>query len=624
MCGLAGLLALHNSKADIALASHMADALVHRGPDESGSYISPDGRCAMAVRRLAIIDPPLSHQPMVLGDLSIAFNGEIYNYRALRDDLLSRGVQLRTQGDTEVLLHLYRLHGAPGMLERISGMWALAIYDGGRGTLLLARDRLGQKPLWYADTGGALLFASEAKALLAAGDVDRSIRPQAVVEYVSFGYVPGPRSIWRGLHKLAPGHYMYVQDRPAPAVPYWQPGPGAPPPRGIGAADVRQAVSAAVEAQLVSDVGAGILLSGGIDSAAVAAAASTITGGNLRTYSAGFAESSYDERPLAAAVARHLGTAHGELEIDCGPDQCIGEAAGIFDEPLADSSSLALRLICRAARQAGGSKVLLTGDGGDEVFGGYDRYRAVWLSQTMGPLEFMLTYLAARVLAVLPARQERSLSARLRRFAKSLNQPAAMAYLGYRSIFGPGDLGRLLSADFAASVDLEAPAQWFCGLYEGAELDDEALYAQRHDLLTYLPDDLLVKSDMASMRESVELRAPLLDHKLVELGLGLPLEMRLTRRRGKVVLREAFADALPAATLRGRKKGFGIPLAKWLRGSLRGHVRELVLGDVLRQSGFFRREALAGLVNDHLAGRDDHSHRLWALMMLALWLPGQG
>jgi asparagine synthase (glutamine-hydrolysing) len=290
----------------------------------------------------------------------------------------------------------------------------------------------------------------------------------------------------------------------------------------------------------------------------------------------------------------------------------------MYDEPLADSSALPTYLICRAAREH--VKVALAGDGGDEVFAGYDRYRAMRLGETMRPGRYLAVRLAAGLVRPVAPAAERSRLRRLVRFADGLLLPPPQQYLRYRAIFQPEDLPRLLTDDFAASVDLDGPRRWFCDLYESADAEDEVAYAQRHDLLTYLPDDLLVKTDIASMAASLELRAPLLDRRVVELGTALPVHLRVDGRQGKVALRRAFADLLPAEVFRRPKRGFGVPLAGWLRLELRQQVQQTLLDSSFLSRGIFRPAAVHGLINDHLTGRDDHSHRLWALLVLARWL----
>ncbi|MGC9455822.1 MAG: asparagine synthase (glutamine-hydrolyzing) [Phycisphaerae bacterium] len=625
MCGFAGEFLFTSARpADVELAGRMAQRLEHRGPDESARFLSGDGRCAIGFRRLAVIDPAGSHQPMSSPDglVTLAFNGEIYNFRKLRDELVSAGAKFRTAGDTEVLLNLY-LQDDVDMLRRLRGMFAFAIYDQRKARLLLARDHLGQKPLWYAVAARTAVFASEPKALLSHPAVDAQLAIHALPAYLTMGYVPHPDSIWRGVRKLPPGHLLELPaDDPAPTC-YWRPRPVPPPASREQALElVRQRLAQSVSDHMVSDVPLGVLLSGGVDSAVIAALASRAAGGRIRTFTAGFDDSQFDERDDARTVAEHLHTDHTDLLIQPQAAGVLDSLVDMYDEPFADSSALPTHLICKAARQH--VTVALAGDGGDEVFAGYDRYRALHLAQHMGAGTYVLLRLSATLARPFAPHSERSRLRRLLRFADALPHPYSQQYLMYRCLFRPSDLARLFTDDFAASVDLEAPAEGFLELYEQGEWADEVARAQHHDMRTYLPDDLLVKTDIASMASSLELRAPMLDPGLVSLGLGLPAEWKLDRRRGKRILKDAFGDLLPAEVFDRPKRGFGVPIARWLREEMLETLRDTLLDADLLDRGIFRKEAIVGLITDHVSGRDDHGHRLWALLILARWLGRQG
>jgi asparagine synthase (glutamine-hydrolysing) len=611
--------------ADVNLAAVMAKALVHRGPDEAGRFMSSDGRCAIAFHRLSVVDLAHSHQPMTTPDgaTTVAFNGEIYNFRQLRAELTAAGCRFSTSGDTEVLLHLYRRDGAE-MLQHLDGMFAFAVYDARAGRLLLARDRLGEKPLWYAALADRIVFASEAPALLRHPGVSRELDRQSLTYYLTMGYIPGPRSAWAGLRKVPPGHYLSATDQAAPPVRYWQPQiVDVGGSRADQAEAVRCAVGNAVESRMLADVPLGALLSGGVDSSIVVAQMARAAGkaGGVRTFTAGFDDARYDERPAARTVARHLGTEHTEILVRPAPAESLDELVARYGEPFADSSALPTYEICKAAREH--VTVALVGDGGDEVFGGYDRYAAMGLASRVGPLGYIGLRLAGAVCGWIAPNEQRSRLRRLARFAAILPHPPAVQYFMLRRLFAPDDLKRLLTDDFLADLDPEAPAEWFCGLYNEPDAPDEVAYAQRHDMMTYLPDDLLVKTDIASMACSLELRAPLLDHRLASLGLSLPAELKVAGRVGKVILREAFRDDLPAEILRGPKRGFGVPLRRWLREDLFAVLKDTLMDPWLLGLGIFRPEALAGLLNDNFSGKGDHSHRLWALLVLGRWLRRQ-
>ncbi len=617
----------------------MAERLVHRGPDEEGSFLSSDGRCAIGFRRLAVIDPIGSHQPMHSqdGHVTVAFNGEIYNFRRLRAELTVQGCRFRTEGDTEVLLHLYRRDGLE-MLKNLDGMFAFVLYDAQAGRLLLARDRLGEKPLWYAVLPDRIVFASEAKAILMHPRVGADIDYQSITYYLTMGYIPAPATAYLNLRKVPPACRLLVADRCSDPEPYWKLQQIELPKSHAELLElVQQRVLEAVSSRMVADVPLGALLSGGIDSSIVVAAMSNSAGeaGGVRTFTAGFSDNQYDERPAAAAVARHCRTDHTELLIQPAPREVVHQVdkiVSMYDEPFGDSSALPTWLICQATRQQ--VTVALTGDGGDETFGGYDRYRALHLSSTIGPIRFAGLRLASDLVRPWASHDERNRLRRLIRFADAVMYPFSVQYFMYRRLFGPKDLLDLLSDEALQRMDAEDPARWFCDLYESAQAHDEVTVAQRHDLATYLPDDLLVKMDIASMACSLELRCPMLDHRLVELGVSLPLSAKISGRRGKAVLREVFGQGgqggkgghggwLPEEVFRRPKRGFGVPLGRWLREELRTVMEETLLAPSGDFGRMFRPLGLAGLVNDHLNGRADHGHRLWALLILARWMGRQ-
>lgn len=622
MCGFAGEFLFPDAKgrADLARAERMAAALAHRGPDDAAAWVSPDGRCAIGFRRLAVIDPSGSRQPLAGPDgrLAVACNGEIYNYRALREALASGGASFATAGDVEALLHLYRRDGL-GMLQGVRGMFALALYDASAARLVLARDRLGEKPLYYALLGDRIVFGSEVKALLRHELVGRQMDRESINLYISMGYIPAPATAYRAIRRLEPGSLLAAGPE-VRITRYWQPRVA---PAGGAAGDaldrVRQTLRQSVGQCLVSDVPLGALLSGGLDSSILVALMAQAAGGpNVRTFTAGFDDPRFDERPFARRVAEHCGTRHTELPIrPASAVEMLDRLVETYDQPFGDSSALPMMLICQAAREH--VTVALTGDGGDEVFAGYDRYRAMNLSSRMHVSKYLLYRMLGIFCGSFASKDERNFSARFMRFADNLPYPPAVQYFNYRCLFRPDELPRLLHDEFLDGIDPDRPAEWFTGLYEEPDVDDEVTRAQLHDLATYLPDDLLIKSDMASMASSLELRCPMLGHDLVDLGLSLPLELKIHRGFGKVALRQAFGNLLPQEALRRSKKGFGVPLDTWLRSDLLETMRETLFDKAFQDARIVQPEAVAGLVNDHLSGRGDHRHQLWALLVLARW-----
>ncbi|MCY2930119.1 MAG: asparagine synthase (glutamine-hydrolyzing) [Planctomycetota bacterium] len=623
MCGFAGEFVFGEGLADLTVVRAMTARLVHRGPDQEGFLLSPDGRCGLGVRRLAVLDVETSRQPMATpdGQVAVAFNGEIYNYRDLRAQLRV-DYPFQTNGDTEVLLPLYIKRGEE-MAPALEGMFAFALYDARRRCLLLGRDRMGKKPLWFALLEDRIVFASEAKALLAHPKIHPSVNHQAIVSYLYMGYVPGPVSMFQGLYKLPPATTMLVDRSVQEPRRYWSVQPARMPPwRDKMFNRTREAVVDAVATRMNSDVKLGALLSGGVDSAVIVAlmAKAAGKGAGVPTFTAGFADADYDERPAAAEIAAFCRTDHTDLLVDTPTGDCVDRIVDMYDEPFGDSSALPTFLICQAARQY--VTVALCGDGGDEAFAGYDRYRAMHLAATIGPIKYLTIRLASLLARTVASSDETNKLRRLIRFASGLPYPPSMQYFTYRRIMPAALLGQLLTDEFAASVDLDATSRWFCELYDVDEpWDTELALAQRHDIMTYLPDDLLVKADIASMASSLELRSPFLDHQVVSWGINLPAEQKIDKHGAKkIMLRHLFGNMLPASVFQRRKHGFAAPIGRWLRGPLLPTMKETLLDRRLADTGLFRRETILRMISDHLHGRAELGHPLWALMVLAKWL----
>ncbi len=594
----------------------MTAAIVHRGPDEGSVDIF--GPCALGSRRLRVIDLETGSQPVESesGEIVAIFNGELYNFPALREELAANGHRVRGTGDTPIIPHLYEQYG-PHFVERIHGMFALALWDGPRQRLVLARDRLGKKPLlWTLLPDGSLAFASELKALLRLPQLHREVDLRALDAYLSLQYVPGPETALRGVHRLPPGHVLVFESGTVTVEPYWR-----LEPRRLELTEdewverVRAAVVEAVRKRLISDVPLGALLSGGIDSSIVVAAMAQHSTEPVRTFSVGFPDARYDERAYARQVAERYGTRHEELLVEPDAVELLPRLAQSYDEPFGDSSALPTYLVCELARRH--VTVALTGDGGDEAFGGYERYRAHGYAAALGRLP-ALPRAGARLLRALPAgrREPRSPVFRAARFLEAAATPAAERYGRLLEVF-PASLRRTLWSDDALA-EIGAPRSAASLLGPPAAPGITGL--QLLDAGTYLPGDLLFKADIASMSVSLELRSPLLDHEVVELALGLPDSLKAQGTRGKLALRRAFAADLPPDVLGRGKKGFGVPVSRWFREELRDLAGDTLLGARARGRGLFRPEAVESLLADHAAGRADHGHRLWSLLMLELWL----
>jgi asparagine synthase (glutamine-hydrolysing) len=619
MCGICGVVAAKGrADPDPSFVDLATEAIRHRGPDHGATVAL--GPCSLGYRRLRVIDLATGDQPVrnERGDVVVVFNGEIYNYRALRAELESQGHDLAGRGDTPALPHLYEQHG-DRFVERLDGMFALAVWDEPRRRLLLARDRFGKKPLlWTRLADGTVAFASELKALLAFPGVGRSVDLERLDAYLALGYVPGDRTALQGVNRLPPGCTLVVEDGVATVSRYWQ---LEARPRQLHdeewIAEVREGVLAAVRKRLVADVPLGALLSGGIDSSVVVAAMAQESAEPVRTFSIGFPEARYDERPYARAVAERFGTIHEELLVEPDAAALLPRLADAYDEPFGDPSALPTFLVCEHARRF--VTVALVGDGGDEVFGGYERYRAHALAARFDRLPGTGTAAsaAARGLRLLRASrtEPRSAPFRAARFLDTMGLDPTERYGQLMQVF-PLELRRSLWTDDARNRLGElATAGSLLGAPRGAGITG----LQLTDVEAYLPDDLLYKADIASMANSLELRAPLLDHELAELALGLPDHLRLDGSTGKVALRRAFAADLPVEILERGKAGFGVPVARWFRDELRDLAGDLLLGATARDRGQFRPSAVESILREHTEGGADHGARIWALIMLELW-----
>ncbi|MEX2283723.1 MAG: asparagine synthase (glutamine-hydrolyzing) [Gemmatimonadota bacterium] len=611
MCGIAGVVGSGVRPDDLRGAEMMVATMGHRGPDDQGSWASADGRAVFGHRRLAIIDlSPGGHQPMVKGPLSIVYNGELYNYRELRAELRTRSAEFLTESDTEVLLAAYREWGSD-CVERLNGMFAFAIYDARTRRLFLARDRAGEKPLYYRHVAGRFAFASELKALLQLTEIRRHIDLKALDEYFTYGYVTGARTMFEGIHKLPAAHTLSfdVERDQADSARYWSlpaARPGGDENELVGELDRRLLES--VKLRLVADVPVGVLLSGGVDSSLVTAMAARASSGAVRTFTVTFpGDRAFDESGYARQVAEHFGTQHTELVSEPPSPDLLTALARQFDEPLADSSLLPTYTVSTAIRQH--ATVALGGDGGDELFGGYPHYSWIqWQEPVRRMLPGSVRRMASRAAASLP------LGFRGRNHVIGFGGDRLESIAHINVYFDRGSRARLL-APVCASHGLELVAEGSKRL--AAPLAISALsQAMSVDFQLYLPDDLLVKVDRASMLASLEVRAPFLDSSVIEFAFAsVPDRLRATRRQRKILLRRLGQRLLPAALDLDRKQGFSIPLARWLRTTSGRFFAE-----VLREADpeIFDRAALSGLADQHQRGRDN-AQRIFAVTMFELW-----
>jgi asparagine synthase (glutamine-hydrolysing) len=632
MCGITGAVWTdRGTPIDPPTLARMTRVLAHRGPDDEATfreeldwqaYRGTIRGVALGFRRLSIIDVAGSRQPIANedGSVRVVFNGEIYNFRTLRHRLEGAGHVLRTAGDAETLVHLYEDEGVE-FLKRLEGMFALALWDARRRQLVLARDRLGKKPLVYRSEPGRLLFASELKSLLEAPDVPRQVDPQALDEYLGYQYVPHPHTIYRGICKLPPAHFAVYRDGELRLGSYWQPDLKREirRPAAQDRAKLREKLTSAVRKRLESDVPLGAFLSGGIDSSIVVGLMAQLTGGPVETFSIGFPVADYDETHYARQMAQRLGTIHREFRVEPNAVEILPQLVWHFDEPFADSSAVPTWYVSRLTRQH--VTVALTGDGGDELFAGYDRYRAMrwgaWFDRLPRWLRRAATAPSWRHWGHSGA--QRSWRRRLRRLAEAIALPQERRYFEWVSIFNERRRAELYSPDFVESLPGADPFDFLAEAFSRARGRDPMTSAGAADLVTYLPCDLLTKVDIASMAHSLECRQPFLDHEVVELAMAIPIGRKMRRGRGKRILIETFRDLLPHSIQTRRKMGFGVPLAQWFRTDLAAMTRDVLLDSQSLARGFFRPETVRRLVEEHLSGRYDHGYRLWSLLVLETW-----
>jgi asparagine synthase (glutamine-hydrolysing) len=619
MCGIAGVLSFSADAPDADLLRRMTATLRHRGPDGEGIW--RDGPVGLGMTRLAIIDlSERASQPMTNedGSLWVVFNGEIYNFQALREELVRRGHVFRSAGDTETILHLYEEHGA-ACLDHLRGMFAFALWDRPRQTLFLARDRLGKKPLVYYQDSGVFLFASEPKALLQHPRLRAQPDPEAIHHYLTYGYVPSPWSAFQGVRKLPPGHHLTVQGGQLARKRYWslrytpkRTGPEAALAEALGAR-----LEEAVRLRLISDVPLGALLSGGLDSSAVVAVARRFASGPLRTFSVGFGEPEYDELAYARMVAQRFETDHHELVVKPDAVSLLPRLVWHYNEPFADSSAVPSLALCEMARQF--VTVALSGDGGDEAFLGYDRYRAAKLAGWQDRLPVGVRRGAAWAARRIPTTSPRSARQRLRRFAEALPLPAGRRYGRWLTVMDEPLKRELYTDEFAACVGAVDSLALLDTALERSDAPEFAEAVAHSDVEMYLPDDLLVKMDIASMAHSLEVRSPFLDYEVVEFAARVPASLKLRGLTSKYLLKQTMRGVLPEPVRRRPKMGFGVPIDRWFRHELRDMAWDLLLDSRARGRGYFRPAVVRRWLEDHAAGRATHHTRLWSLLVLELW-----
>jgi asparagine synthase (glutamine-hydrolysing) len=597
----------------------MCTTIVHRGPDEQGIDIR-DG-VGLGARRLSIIDVAGGHQPLFNEDetVRLVFNGEIYNYRELRQALLERGHRFRSATDGEVLVHLWEENGRD-FLEQVNGMFAIALFDASRRRLLVARDRLGIKPLYYAETGKHFVFGSELKAILASGLVERRVDLDALGQFLAWEYVPTPRTLLCGIEKLRPGHVLEVdlEGGGRECRAYWsvssiRPANGDSRRSEEWEEVVDAQVRTSVQHQLVSDVPLGAFLSGGVDSSLVVSAM-----GSASTFSIGFVDQSYNELPWSRAVANHLGVSHTTEVIQPDVIDLFGKLMHFMDDPIGDFSIFPTYLVSRLARRS--VTVVLSGDGGDELFGGYETYVAQLKARTYRRIPHFIRAGAVEPLvhALPPRPEKKGLVNKAKRFIEGLEHDERLAHARWRLFIGES-MRRALFTPAALEEMVTPSAEHVLDLFDEADGRDEINRCLYADMKSYLIDNCLVKVDRMSMACSLEARVPLLDHELVETALQIPGRFKIQGDSTKILLKRVAARHVPAECVYRPKEGFSIPIKHWLGTTLKPLMHELLAPSRISAEGIFRAETVERLIREHLDGRANHSHILWSLMVFQDW-----
>lgn len=622
MCGIVGWINLENNRSQNseAVLHSMCERMKHRGPDSEGLWT--DETVALGMRRLSVIDLHTGEQPVYSEDKSIVvmMNGELYNFREVRADLEKRGHKFETQTDTEILPHLYEEYGE-AMLEHINGMFAFALWDKRKQKLLIARDKFGEKPLYYGVFDGKLIFASEPKVLLANSSVKSEINLDSLRQYLSFDYVPAPNSIFEGISKLPAAHFLTVEKGEIKTRRYWNLTWEKKETKSLesSAEELRELLADAVRMRLVADVPLGILLSGGVDSSTVAAFATQFSTEKVKTFSIGFEEDSFDESKFARQVATHLNTEHYEDKLSVGKAADLISEIGLWlDEPMSDGSLIPTLLLSKFVRKH--VTVALGGDGGDEIFAGYPMYFAHKVAKAYNTVpSFLRNGLIEPVVNNLPVSNKNlSFDYKAKRFVRASKYDLVTRHHSWFGSFSLDEQSKLLSKDVLAqtSNDIYKGAK---DLLEICDAENDIEKMQFLDINFYMAEDILTKVDRASMAVSLEVRAPFLDPRVAQFAASIPLEYKLKGNKGKYILKKAVEPLLPKEILQRPKKGFGIPIAEWLKGRLNPLMHEMLDAKRLKEQGLFEADFVQNLIKEHETNAASHHKQLWTLLVFQLW-----
>jgi asparagine synthase (glutamine-hydrolysing) len=621
MCGIVGFINGGGDPAERALLEKMNRAIIHRGPDDDGFYTNEN--VGLAMRRLSIIDVSGGHQPIHNADSTkwIVFNGEIYNYRELRRELESRGHSFYTNSDTEAILHLFDEFG-PGCLQHLRGMFAFAIWDERDRSLFAARDRVGKKPLLYShQPDGSLIFGSEFTALLEHPSVSRAVDHNAIDDYLSFLCVPAPMTAFREIRKLEPGHWLTWKNGKIETERYWRPdlSKKIKISEDEAIAETTRILRESTRLRMISEVPLGAFLSGGVDSSIVVALMAQESDAPVKTFSIGFEERDFSELKYAKRVAEHVGAEYNEFIVKPDALEVLPTLVEHYGEPFADSSAIPTFYVAKETRKH--VTVALNGDGGDESFAGYERHVAMQVAESYHRIPRVIRekLIAASVGLIPTSKIKRSRIRDVKRFLRAANLPRTERYFRWMSTFDRDAKKDLYTADFAGKIRGNDPAagmeRWFAAANGSGMLDATLL----NDLMTYLPNDLLVKVDIASMANSLEARSPFLDHKVIEFAASLPAGIKQSGLRTKPLLKKVAAKLVPRDVVYRRKMGFGVPVGKWFREGMKDFVRDILLSETALKRGIIRPEIIERYVAEHTGGTRDHAFQIWTLLMLELW-----
>lgn len=621
MCGITGFINNSGERADRGILERMNCAILHRGPDEDGFYVKQN--VGLGMRRLSIIDLAGGQQPIRNSDGTkwIVYNGEIYNYQELRQGLLERGHVLYTNSDTETVVHLYDEFG-PDSLRHLRGMFAFAIWDETDRSLFLARDRVGKKPLLYShQPDGSLIFGSEFTALLQHPAITREIDHEAIDAFMSFLCIPAPMTAFKQIRKLEPGHWLRWQDGQIETRRYWLPdfSKKISITEDEAIEETTRILRESTKLRMISEVPLGAFLSGGVDSSTVVALMAQESSQPVKTFSIGFEEQDYSELKYAKKVAEFVGAEYNEFIVKPNAVEILPTLVKHYGEPYADSSAIPTYYVSRETRKH--VTVALNGDGGDESFAGYERYAAMRLAERYRALPLGLRKaLVEFPVSLLPTpRSRRSRIRDGKRFLRAAGLPRVERYSQWCSTFEPSEKAELFTEEFQRTLPIKDEFESFRRWFENANGSGVLDAAMLTDLMTYLPNDLLVKVDIASMANSLEARSPFLDHELIEFAASLPDSIKMHGRETKSLLKKVASRLVPREVIYRRKMGFGVPIGDWLRSEMKTFMKDILLSDKCRNRGILRPDIVQHYISEHLEGSHDHSSRLWSLLMLELW-----